>query len=209
MVKIKSTKLKDMKAGKDASLELAKYLKDHKLDPKKDWTKHPVHGKKISQWVKIIKLAEKKAEDVQMERVANGTTKKLKKPNVHTKVTTVREQPRAYDYPLVDGKPMDSNSKKKFRQKMRSLLKANMDESKATSIALEFALSNAKKVLDKVEKENVKKEKKLKKKVSEEAMKEAKSEKNPKKKVKDASKKAAEKSAKKKVKKVKTKKEED
>ena len=92
MVKIKSTKLKDMKAGKDASLELAKYLKDHKLDPKKDWTKHPVHGKKISQWVKIIKLAEKKAEDVQMERVANGTTKKLKKPNVHTKVTTVREQ---------------------------------------------------------------------------------------------------------------------
>lgn len=208
MVKIKSTKLKDMKAGKDASLELAKYLKDHKLDPKKDWTKHPVHGKKISQWVKIIKLAEKKAEDVQMERVANGNPKKLKKPNVHTKVATVREQPRAYDYPLVDGKPMDSNSKKKFRQKMRSLLKANMDESKATSIALEFAMSNAKKVLDKVEKENVKKEKKLKKKVSEEAMKEAKSEKDlkNKKKVKDTSKKAAEKSAKKKVK---TKKEED
>lgn len=208
MVKIKSTKLKDMKAGKDASLELAKYLKDHKLDPKKDWTKHPVHGKKISKWVKIIKLAEKKAEDVQMERVANGNPKKLKKPNVHTKVTTVREQPRAYDYPLVDGKPMDSNSKKKFRQKMRSLLKANMDESKATSIALEFAMSNAKKVLDKVEKENVKKEKKLKKKVSEEAMKEAKSEKDlkKKKKVKDASKKAVEKSAKNKVK---MKKEED
>lgn len=200
MVKIKSTLKEAKKAATKANLELAEYLKANKLDPTKDWTKDPKHGKKIKALMKIVRVGEKKAEDAEFSKL--DPKKKLKKPETNPKVRTVKEQPRAYDYPMVDGKPMSTEMKKKFRQKMRSLLKANMDEKKASQMAFQAALEY--KPSDKA----MAKMDTAKKKV--EKPKKEKEEKDLKKKVKDAAKKASEKSAKKKVKKVKkAKKEED
>lgn len=116
-----------------ASDEMAEYLKKNKLDPKKDWSKDPVHGKKISNWIKIIRIGQEKAEEVP------NKPHKLKKPNTLKKVKTVKNA-NVYNYPDIDGKPMPIDMKKKFRQKMRSLLKSNMDKNKAEKQSLNFVL---------------------------------------------------------------------
>lgn len=118
------------KARKEAMLKLAEYLKKHKLDPEKDWSKDPVHGKKLAKYYQTIRVAE--------EKICHQTDK-LIKPEVHPKVKTVKSAPTTYNYPDIDGQPMSAQMKKKYRAKMRSLLKSNMDVKKAEAKALEFA----------------------------------------------------------------------
>lgn len=130
-VKTNSTKKETLKESAAASNELAAYLKKHKLDPDKDWTKDPVHGKKVKKLVKLVQLGQEKEATM---------PKKLKKPEVHPKKEKVRET-LSYDYPEVDGKPMSKELRKRFRTKMRSLLKANMDPKEASKKALQFCLT--------------------------------------------------------------------
>lgn len=117
-----------------ASDELAKYLMDNKLDPSKDWTQDPVHGKKIRELMQVVKVNREKLED----KVDGVKVKNLQKPKINQGVKKVTKQPLAYEYPEVDGKPMDGALKKKYRQKMRALLKANMDPKEAEKKAVEF-----------------------------------------------------------------------
>lgn len=118
------------KARKEAMLALANYLKKHKLDPEKDWSKDPTHGKKVAKYYQTIRVAEEKIRTKQA---------KLIKPEVHPKTKSVTKTPTTYNYPDIDGQPMSAQMKKKYRAKMRALLKSNMDIKKAEATALQFA----------------------------------------------------------------------
>lgn len=114
-----------------ALMKLAAYLTKHHLDPDKDWSKDPKHGKIISKYYKIIKISE---EQILKEK------RKLMKPEVHIKREKAESMmPKKYNYPLIDGKPMSPNQKKKYRSKMRALLKAKVDIKKAEAKALKYA----------------------------------------------------------------------
>lgn len=118
------------RARKEAMIKLADYLKKHKLDPEKDWSKDKVHGPKLDKYYQTIRVAEQKIRSAQANLI---------KPEVHPKVRTVTKPMSTYNYPDLDGQPMSAQMKKKYRAKMRSLLKANMDVKKAEAKALEFA----------------------------------------------------------------------
>lgn len=134
----KAEKSRLLKASSEATLEMAAYLKKHKLDPDKDWKEHPVHGEKIKAWSKIIRKAERKLTHVgELEH----QRKKLVKPVVHPKTQTIKKAPNIYDYPDVEGKPMPRGMRKKYRSRMRSLLKSNMTREEAEKRALQAALS--------------------------------------------------------------------
>ena len=113
-----------------AMMKLARYLTRHHLDPEKDWSKDPKHGKVVSKYYKIIKICE---DQILKER------RKLMKPEVHIKREKIETMmPKKYDYPLIDGLPMSPSQKKKYRSKMRSLLNAKMDIKKAQEKAINY-----------------------------------------------------------------------
>lgn len=130
------------------SKELGDYLKKNNLDPDKDWTNDPVHGKKIKKLMQGIrvksnkKMHEKHVEQDEKkalkEKAKAKAKKKLEKPK--DKVKPVTKQPNAYDYPQVNGEPMPQELRKKYRTKMRRLLKANTSQAQAEKMALEFVL---------------------------------------------------------------------
>lgn len=131
----KKTEKKSKPESKTPELTKAKkaldaYLKENKLDPTKDWTKDKKHGKKVTELVnklnkerdkvaaaypeadqennkKLVKLqekAEKKAAKEKKEKKGNGGRTATK-----------------YDYPLIDGREMTSDEKKKYRMEQRKL----------------------------------------------------------------------------------------
>ena len=120
------------KARKEAIFKLSQYLKENGLDPEKSWDKDLVHGPVLEEYYHIIRIAEQK--------IRTKVTK-LHKPLevIHPKVREVRGPVAKYDYPDVDGKPMSRQMKRKYRMKMRALLKANMDVKQAEKKAIEFA----------------------------------------------------------------------
>lgn len=152
---IKEKKVKTTNVGKEekkkasqASDELAEYLTKNNLDPTKDWTKDPVHGKKICKLMQIVRVNREKL-DAKTDEVK---IKNLKKPKVGVEKgeKIPRKQPLAYDYPSVDGKPMSSLLKKKYRAKMRSLLNSNMEPKEAVKRATSFVMGLSSKVEEKV-----------------------------------------------------------
>lgn len=144
-----------------AQKELAAYLTEHKLDPEKDWTKDKKHGPVISKWIQIIRIGEKKGEELASEKKAEK--KKLKKPDTKPAVVQkIKKAPTAYDYPLVNGMPMSTEMKKRYRAKMRSLLKSQMDSKVASKKAMDSVMSGGK-LSDKPKKEAEPKESKEKK----------------------------------------------
>lgn len=92
------------KEAKKANKALEAYLKENNLDPSKDWSKDKKHGKKIKELLAVSKTKTEKAEESLKE------TKKANKAGSTMK----------YDYPLVDGKEMSPEEKKKYRVKMRA-----------------------------------------------------------------------------------------
>lgn len=125
------------KKARRAQKEMLAYMEENDLDPKKDWTGHKKHGKKIQAWIDIINLGNKKARAATEEK-AIEKAKKNKKPEAHPKKEKVTSTPNAYDYPTVDGKEMTSDQKKKYRQKMRTLLKT-MSKEKAEAEGKKYA----------------------------------------------------------------------
>lgn len=121
------------KKARRAQKEMLAYMEENNLDPKKDWTGHKKHGKKIQAWIDIINLGNKKARAATEEKA-----KKNQKPEAHPKKEKVTSTPNAYDYPMVDGKEMTSDQKKKYRQKMRTLLKT-MSKEKAEAEGKKYA----------------------------------------------------------------------
>lgn len=151
-----------------ASKDLGEYLMKHNLDPDKDWTKDPVHGPIIKKLMQEVRTASKLKlhkthvkQDEAKERKAKAkerAEKSLAKPK--EKIKPVTKQPSVYDYPEVDGKPMSSELRKKFRGKMRRLLKANMDTRAAEKKALEFLGMNIAATAQPKKTEKLKKQKK-------------------------------------------------
>lgn len=152
-----------------ASKELGEYLMKNNLDPDKDWTRDPVHGPIIKKLMQEVRTASKLKlhkthvkQDEAKERKAKAkerAEKSLAKPQ--EKVKPVTHQPSVYDYPMVDGKPMSSELRKKFRGKMRRLLKANMDTKSAEKKALEFLGMNISATAQPKKTEKAKKTKKV------------------------------------------------
>ena len=118
-----------------AKKALDAYLKENKLDPTKDWTKDKKHGKKVTELVnklnkerdkvaaaypeadqennkKLVKLQEKEKKEKAEKKAAKE--KKEKKGNGGRTATK-------YDYPLIDGREMTSDEKKKYRMEQRKL----------------------------------------------------------------------------------------
>ncbi len=137
------------KKAMDISLELSKYLQDNGLDPDKDWTKDPVHGDYVTECMMKVRQIDRKIKSMQTDRAVTNkialrkelTRKKklLKKPDLHPKVKEA--SPYAYDYPDVDGMPMSRLMKRKYRAKMRRLLRARVPVKKAQEMAKEFFLN--------------------------------------------------------------------
>lgn len=148
--------------ARKAQKAMLAYMEENKLDPKKDWTKDKKHGKKIQEWIDIINLGNKKAREINEEKaIENSKKKKDKKPEAHPKKEKVNGAPNLYDYPTVDGKEMNPDQKKKYRQKMRTLLKT-MSKDKAESEALVYVkdmFAKAAPAPSKPKKEEPKKEK--------------------------------------------------
>lgn len=135
---MKKDKKKDKPANKTPELSKAKkaldaYLKENNLDPTKDWSKDKKHGKKVTELLnklnkerdkvaaqypekdldnekKLVKMKKKSEE----ERASKKKEKKEKKESTGSRVTK-------YDYPLIDGREMTSDEKKKYRMEQRKL----------------------------------------------------------------------------------------
>lgn len=131
---MKKDKKKDKPANKTPELSKAKkaldaYLKENNLDPTKDWSKDKKHGKKVTELLnKLNKERDKvaaqypekdlknEAKLVKMEK-AKEDEKALKKKEKKESTSRVTK----YDYPLIDGREMTSDEKKKYRMEQRKL----------------------------------------------------------------------------------------
>ena len=134
---MKKDKKKDKPANKTPELSKAKkaldaYLKENNLDPQKDWSKDKKHGKKVTELLnKLNKERDKVAAEypekdlkneaklVKMKEKKNAekTEKKKEKKEKASSGRTVTK----YDYPLIDGREMTSDEKKKYRTEQRKL----------------------------------------------------------------------------------------
>lgn len=134
---MKKDKKKAKPVNKTPELSKAKkaldaYLKENNLDPQKDWTKDKKHGKKVTELVnKLNKERDKVAaeypeKDLKNEaklvklkgkKDAEKTEKKKEKKEKASSGRTVTK----YDYPLIDGREMTSDEKKKYRTEQRRL----------------------------------------------------------------------------------------
>lgn len=148
--------------------DLVNYLKKNKLDPFKDWSKDPIHGKMITKLVTALnkerdKVAEKypyydiknqykfkrtkimkKLKKLQAKEEAKENKKKesskAKESKVKKEKETKEEKKKTsqgrgpgitkYDYPLIDGREMTSEEKKKYRQEQRKLAAGKGEKSK-------------------------------------------------------------------------------
>lgn len=136
---MKKDKKKDKPANKTPELSKAKkaldaYLKENNLDPQKDWSKDKKHGKKVTELLnKLNKERDKVAAEypekdlkneaklVKMKEKKNAEkTEKEKKKEKKEKASSGRTVTK-YDYPLIDGREMTSDEKKKYRTEQRRL----------------------------------------------------------------------------------------
>lgn len=121
-----------------AMVAMSKYLKENKLNPDKDWTKDPVHGPKLLEWMRIIRLFDEKSKALEIrQRVLKKPSKEVLMPKkVEKKVTRYAY---IYDYPTLDnGEELSSSQKKIYRQKLKRLLNARMPKERAEKKAFEF-----------------------------------------------------------------------
>lgn len=134
---MKKDKKKAKPANKTPELSKAKkaldaYLKENKLDPQKDWTKDKKHGKKVTELVnKLNKERDKVAAEYPEKDLKNeAKLVKMKKAKEDEKASKKKEKKEKkesagrvtkYDYPLIDGREMTSDEKKKYRTEQRRL----------------------------------------------------------------------------------------
>lgn len=65
--------------ARKAQKEMLAYMEENNLDPKKDWTGHKKHGKKIQAWIDIINLGNKKARELNEEKAIERHEKRKSK----------------------------------------------------------------------------------------------------------------------------------
>lgn len=115
-----------------AAKALENYLKENNLDPAKDWSKDKTHGKAVKELMaKLNKERDKVAAQYPEKDTANQKKLvKMKKASEDEKEAKAKEKKEKassgrtatkYDYPLVDGREMTSEEKKKYRMAQRKL----------------------------------------------------------------------------------------
>lgn len=142
---------------KEVKKEMEAYYKKNKLNPTKDYTKDKKHGAIISKWIQILEVNRKKVKDSTPQEIHHKKSEdKNRKPKAEKAVKVAKDGRKVakYDYPLVDGREMTSEEKKKYRIKMRKESKGGASKPKKET---------TKKETKKVEPEKATKEKKDKK----------------------------------------------
>lgn len=142
---------------KEVKKEMEAYYKKNKLDPTKDYTKDKKHGATISKWIQVLEVNRKKVKDSTPQEIHHKKSEdKNRKPKAEKAVKVAKDGRKVakYDYPLVDGREMTSEEKKKYRIKMRKESKGGASKPKKET---------TKKETKKVEPEKATKEKKDKK----------------------------------------------
>ena len=137
-----------------AQTKLFRYVRDNNLESAKANLNHPIHGPIIKEYLRIIQYGNNKINELEQEimktkkekkakeKLANEvkvkkSDKKLKKPVVKVEPSKNRVF-TTYDYPTIDGKELSSDLKKRYRAKIRSLIKSQMTKEKATKRATAF-----------------------------------------------------------------------
>lgn len=131
---MKKDKKKDKPANKTPELSKAKkaldaYLKENNLDPQKDWSKDKKHGKKVTELLNKLNKERDKVAAQYPEKDLKNEAKlvKMKKAKEDEKALKKKEKKEStsrvtkYDYPLIDGREMTSDEKKKYRMGQRKL----------------------------------------------------------------------------------------
>jgi hypothetical protein len=131
---MKKDKKKDKPVNKTPELSKAKkaldaYLKENNLDPTKDWSKDKKHGKKITELLNKLNKERDKVAAQYPEKDLKNEAKlvKMKKAKEDEKASKKKEKKEStsrvtkYDYPLIDGREMTSDEKKKYRMEQRKL----------------------------------------------------------------------------------------
>lgn len=134
---MKKDKKKDKPANKTPELSKAKkaldaYLKENNLDPTKDWSKDKKHGKKVTELLNKLNKERDKVAAQYPEKDLKNEAKlvKMKKAKEDEKASKKKEKKEKkesagrvtkYDYPLIDGREMTSDEKKKYRMEQRRL----------------------------------------------------------------------------------------
>lgn len=141
---------------KEVKKEMEAYYKKNKLDPTKDYTKDKKHGDIISKWIQVLEINRKKVKDSTPQEIHHKKSEdKNRKPKAEKAVKVAKDGRKVakYDYPLVDGREMTSEEKRKYRIKMRKESKGGASKPKKETT----------KETKKVESEKATKEKKDKK----------------------------------------------
>lgn len=118
----------------EARLELVRYYRENNLNPDINYYDDPVHGPIIKKLHQKTRLGVRAAEALRKPR------------NLHPNVTKVKGKPLEYDYPDVDGQPMSKLFKKRYRNKMRLILRAGVRPEIASKRAIE-RLSKTREIL--------------------------------------------------------------
>lgn len=131
---MKKDKKKAKPVNKTPELSKAKkaldaYLKENNLDPTKDWSKDKKHGKKITELLNKLNKERDKVAAQYPEKDLKNEAKlvKMKKAKEDEKASKKKEKKEStsrvtkYDYPLIDGREMTSDEKKKYRMEQRKL----------------------------------------------------------------------------------------
>lgn len=131
---MKKDKKKDKPANKTPELSKAKkaldaYLKENNLDLTKDWSKDKKHGKKVTELLNKLNKERDKVAAQYPEKDLKNEAKlvKMKKAKEDEKALKKKEKKEStsrvtkYDYPLIDGREMTSDEKKKYRMEQRKL----------------------------------------------------------------------------------------
>lgn len=142
---MKKDKKKDKPANKTPELSKAKkaldaYLKENNLDPQKDWSKDKKHGKKVTELLNKLNKERDKVAAQYPEKDLKNEAKlvKMKKAKEDEKASKKKEKKEStsrvtkYDYPLIDGREMTSDEKKKYRMEQRKLAAGKAPEEEKT-----------------------------------------------------------------------------
>ena len=138
---MKKDKKKDKPVNKTPELSKAKkaldaYLKENNLDPTKDWSKDKKHGKKITELLNKLNKERDKVAAQYPEKDLKNEAKlvKMKKAKEDEKASKKKEKKEStsrvtkYDYPLIDGREMTSDEKKKYAEATEKAAPAKKDK---------------------------------------------------------------------------------
>ena len=150
---------------KEVKKEMEAYYKKNKLDPTKDYTKDKKHGAIISKWVQILEVNRKKVKDSTPQEIHHKKSEdKNRKPKAEKAVKVAKDGRKVakYDYPLVDGREMTSEEKKKYRSRMRKESKEGASKPKKETTKETQKVEESKKVTKEKDKKVKGKDKKKK-----------------------------------------------